>query len=82
MDDQPTMTQPGTGLLVTDGGVPQPVHVRHLDDATVARIAGSLLVGGEPGGGKAARLRVLAADAALSSGADDAGSGAPSGTGE
>jgi hypothetical protein len=52
MDERSSITTPGTGLPITEGGVPQPADVPHPDDAGVALIAGSMLIGGEPGSGK------------------------------
>jgi hypothetical protein len=68
MDDQPTITQPGTGLPVTDGGVPRQVQVPHVDDATVALVHRNMLVGGQPGSGKSSLMNLLAAHAALTDG--------------
>jgi hypothetical protein len=52
---------PGAGLLAEQGDIWQPVQFPELDDATVRLIAGSLLIGGEPGSGKSVRLNLAAA---------------------
>ena len=65
MDDQPTITQPGTGLPGTDGGVPRQVQVRHVDDAAVAVVYRNMLVGGQPGCGKSALLNLCTVQEAL-----------------
>jgi hypothetical protein len=70
MDERPSITTPGTGLPVTEGGVPQPAEVPHVDDATVALIAASMLIGGEPGSGKTGLRPLLTVREAPSASAD------------
>jgi hypothetical protein len=54
------------GWLVADGGHhPRPVTLPRLDDATVAALRPSLLLGGQPGSGKSACLNALTVSGAL-----------------
>jgi hypothetical protein len=68
MDPHVDSPKPGTGRMATPDGGSQPIAVLHLDNATLALIGQSVLLGGLPGAGKSGLRNLRAMSEAL---ADD-----------